>query len=363
MVKAKTVTRVIFYVVVLSIACLLTFLQYQKYMKNEDVSSISYRRFNIERRDVYPSFSICLYSSFGMIFKQNENILGLKGWKGGNLYRRMLLGEESVKDDFIRKRRFRLVDFDHLTVNLLDDIVLVFHAVTKNGNFVHEVESKNKNELRPFVYGYQDPNQICITRKRTFTKQSLLNYEVLKLDVKLLYNITADLHVYIHKPGELTRMLHKPTASFSLNDFKEMTQTPPLNNLYHFNVNHVEVMRTRPDGIAPCNDTSVDDDVMYRTVIAKSAGCIPSYWKRFFLSSSKMIIENWPDCVHQSQFRLISQMFLPDLNVPNATKLYLTPCDTMKSIISTTRTSVSETQKLVLQFDYISEEYKVFQNT
>ena len=363
--RTRIIYEILIYFVVFCFGLLFGYRQYQRYMNNHDISSISYRRFNSESKDAYPSYSICLYSSFGMIFKQDKNILGLKGWKDGSLYRKILLGEESVME----KSRFSEIDFDSVSVNLLEDIINSFEIVTKHENIVHEYKNlrPTKNYLKKFVHVYQDPNQICVTRNRIFTKGLILNYELLKLDADLLYNITADLHIYIHTPGQLTRILHKPTISFSLYDFKEMVQNSPpklQNNNYHFNINYVEVMQNRPDGITPCNETLHDDDAQYRQVVTHKVGCIPAYWKRFFLfSSTKLSIQSLPDCVHQDLLHRINKFYLPDLNVENATKLYLEPCRKMKSIISVTKTSVSERKKLVLQFDYTHEDYKVFQNT
>lgn len=335
------------------LACLLSYLQYQNYAKNCDVSSVTYRKFNTEKRDVYPSFSVCLYSSFGMIFKQDKNILGLKGWKGGHLYRKILLGEENLK------YRFRLINFDDVAINLLDDIIHRFRAVTKQGTIVDEWKTRSQQNVRPFVYIYQDPNQICIARERKYEKGLILNYEVLTLNAQLLYNITADLHIYIHRPGELTRLLHKPILSFSFNDFKEMLRNSPINNHYHLHVNHVEMMRNRPDAITPCKLALLDDDTQYRYVIMHKVGCVPSYWKRFLSYSSNL---NLSDCVHKNQLRQINTSYLPDLNVENATKLYLQPCSKMRTIISTTKSSEGDRKKLVLQFNHVHEEYKVSQN-
>ena len=356
MIKVREIMQLVFHLMAFVIAGLLSYLQYQNYAKNHDISSVTYRGFNTERKDVYPSFSVCLYSSFGMIFKQDKNILGLKGWKGGHLYRKMLRGEENIVF------QFRLIHFDEVAINLLDDIIHTFRAVTKQGSIVDEWNKSSSRNVRPLVHSYQDPNQICITRERKYAKGLILNYEVLSLDAEQLYNITADLHIYIHRPGELTRILHKPILSFSFNDFKEMAQNPPTNNHFKFHINHVEIMRDRPDANPLCNVTLLDDDAQFRTVIIRKVGCVPSYWKRFLPQSTNPNILNWSDCVYQNQLHQITMFYLPDLNVANATRLYLDPCNKMKTIISTTTSSVSDRQKLVLQFDHLNEEYKVSQN-
>ena len=48
-------------------------LQFKYYFDNEDVASISYREFNVEVKDQYPTFTICLLGRLnGDIFKNNS---------------------------------------------------------------------------------------------------------------------------------------------------------------------------------------------------------------------------------------------------------------------------------------------------
>ena len=355
--NVRLVIEVFCFCVTFIFSVILGITQYQQYGENNDISSVKYRKLYNSLSDVYPSFSICLYSSYGMIFKQDRNILGHIGWKGGNLYRKILLGDENIV------RNFQHVQFEDVAIDLLGDIIIAFQEVHKGNQVVNEWRRKNSKLTVPFKLSYQDPNQICVTRQRNNKIGSTLNYETLKMDANLLYNITADLHIYIHKLNELTKVLHKPIMSFSLNDFKELIQNPSLNNHYHFNINHIEMIQNRPDGNPPCNKSLIDDDSQFRHVVVQEIGCIPPYWKRFFLFSSQLRIQNFPDCINKNQFRWINEKFLPDLNVENATKLYLKSCDDMNYVITKTKSSSSERKKLILQFNYICEEYKVFQNT
>ena len=362
--NVRKVIQPVFQFFTVFLAGLICYIQYQYYAKSHDFSVITYRKFNTASKDIYPSFSVCLYSSFGMIFK-HKNILGENRWKGwtmqrvlNNLYRKALLGEGDVKC------RFKNITFEEATFNLLDDIVHLFRAFTKQGLIIEEWNRRSSGiDPAPLINSYQDPNQICISRKRSYVKDLTLNYETLMLDVDMLYKITADLHIYIHKPGELTRILHKPTLSFSLNDFKDMLGILPVNNHHYLRINYVEMIRDRSDAIIPtCNSTLFDDDVRYRDEVMRNLRCVPSYWKRFLSDSKNSNPANLSDCVHTFQLRQINKLYLPDLNVENATKLYLRSCNQMKTIISTTTSSVGDRKNLVLQFDFVHEEYKVSQN-
>jgi hypothetical protein len=356
MIKVKKMTKVVFYIFASLSAGLLAYLQVQNYAENHDISYVTTQKFNAQEKDVYPSFSVCLYSSFGLIFKQNKNILGFKGWKGGYTYRKMLLGEENPSS------QFREINFDEVAVNLLGDIVTRFTAVTNDGLISEEWKAKDIHYNVPFILEYQDPNQICITRKRVFKKHSILNYERITINAERLYNVTADLHVYIHSPGELTRILHRPTMSFSLNDFKDILRSPLRgNNHYRFQIDHVEIMRKRPDGLLQCNESVFNDDEKYRNVIVRTVGCIPIYWKRFISGPSELGALKLPDCIQMDRLHVINKGYLPDSNVGNATKLYLETCTSMKTFITTTKSSVSESKNIVLQFDHLYETYKVSQ--
>ena len=350
--NVRLVIELLSFSVTIFLSVILSYFQYKQYVDNQDLSSITYRKFHSNMKDIYPTFSICLYSSFGMIFKQDTNILGYEGWKGGNIYRKILLGDENVKSDF------REIEFDGITVDLLEDVILTFQEVTKGNNQAKDRNLKLGKETRPLELSYQDPNQICVSRKRKSEPKSMMNYESVKMDAKLLYNITADLHIYIHKLNELTKVLHQPIMSFSLNDFKQVAKNPALDNHYHFNINHIEIIRNRPDGDPPCNNSLLDNDSQFRHVVVNEVGCIPPYWKRFFLFSSQLQVQSFPDCAHQEQFRWINQMFLPDFNVENATKLYLKSCNEMNYVIEKTKSSTTEHKKIILQFNYHCEEYK-----
>ena len=352
----------VFQVIAITVAAKTCCLFYQKYAANQDISSISYQRYNVDLKDVYPAFSLCLFSSFGLIFQQN--ILDMNGWEGGYVFHKMLLGqlhdEDGIMDNVTTSRKTKLmaIDFDNVSINFSNDIFHQFLSVTKEGD---HIEAGSTYQL-PFEVTYQDPNQICITiqRQHEHMKNMILNFEELVLNAHGLYNISASLHIYIHKYGELTRQLHKPTLSFSFHNFKEMTEH--FNNEYRLRIDQVEILRSHPDANVPCNPHPVpNDDNLYRLMVMQKIQCLPNYWKRFVVHYHPFLgsVVNLPECVHQEQFREISDYYLPDRNVENATKHYLRSCNQMKIIVSTQKASIKSLDKLVLLFEYANEEYKV----
>ena len=74
------------------VAGYLTYFQFKLYKTNEDSSSVSYRIFNAEHQDTYPSYTVCIQSVYGDIFKK-DNFLGIDGFPSSLIYNQILLGE------------------------------------------------------------------------------------------------------------------------------------------------------------------------------------------------------------------------------------------------------------------------------
>ena len=74
------------------VAGYLTYFQFKLYTTNEDSSSVSYRTFNAEHQDTYPSYTVCIQSAYGDIFKK-DNFLGVDGYSSSLIYNQILLGK------------------------------------------------------------------------------------------------------------------------------------------------------------------------------------------------------------------------------------------------------------------------------
>ena len=62
-----------FQLMCLAIFLVLVFFQIQAYFENKDSSTVGYRQFNNEERDLYPAVSLCLQSRDGGIFNKVNN--------------------------------------------------------------------------------------------------------------------------------------------------------------------------------------------------------------------------------------------------------------------------------------------------
>ena len=128
------------------------------YIENKDSSSVGYRRFNQEERDIYPAVSICLQSSKGTIFKKTHNLLHNLGEDGGKIYQDMLLGYANITNDFTN------ITYNDVTKNLFEDFVDVYFTMTKQGDVIDTWQPNIDYENLPFYKSYQDPYLTCMTK-------------------------------------------------------------------------------------------------------------------------------------------------------------------------------------------------------
>ena len=78
----KIVSVKLFQSICILLVILMSYQQLLQYLRNEDSSSVSFRQFNNDERDVYPSFSICMHSVKGATLKKYPEIHGLNGSDG-----------------------------------------------------------------------------------------------------------------------------------------------------------------------------------------------------------------------------------------------------------------------------------------
>ena len=89
----------------------MTYLQFKYYLSNEDLSSISYQKFNKEEKDKYPNFSICFHGLRGEIFKQSSGVFDPTNITPAS-YTKYLLGDLEDQSTQFSSIKFDDVAFD-----------------------------------------------------------------------------------------------------------------------------------------------------------------------------------------------------------------------------------------------------------
>ena len=74
--------------------------QILEYQKNEDSTSVSYRNFNQDERDLYPSYSICMHSTKGAILNGKSFSSGKPDSLEIDELHKMLIGRKKLDDKF-----------------------------------------------------------------------------------------------------------------------------------------------------------------------------------------------------------------------------------------------------------------------
>lgn len=344
------------------LVCLITFLvlvsiQVQLYVENKDSSSVGYRRFNQEKKDIYPAVSICLQSRQGAIFKGDHFILKKLGSNGGKIYQDMLLGSKNATDKEYN------ISYNQVTKNLFDDFVEVYFTMTKQGEIIDtwqpNPESNDSGNLsdfkHPFFRSYQDPYITCMTKKVEFVQNQLLNLGSLVLNAPSFYKSNIEnLLVYMHHPGQLIRQFGKQILHLTPSNFRKALNGS--DNYYSIHINQVEVLRKRPDGSVPCNSSLENEDILWREKIMQHVGCIPPYWSELHPSSKTAFNDELYKCNTTEQLQLIREHYLPPKHTDNGTKLYIGPCNQFGITASVIQSDLEE--NLILGFNYVVEEYR-----
>ena len=294
-----------------ALAAYMTYLQFERYMENGDISSINFRTFNSQKIDTYPSFSMCLKGLNGEIYEQDQ-ILSM--WndveyeKGAKMYQDALQGGGNFSNFIVKK------NFDNITLDFLNDIFISIQTHTKEGDF-------RQHDKLPIYNSYQDTRYICFTRDIKFEQNLLLNKEKVFLNPVIIANRSLTLMIFLHQEGELTKQLlsdHEPLIEFKYQDFMELfamyEELYKTKSFYtaDIRISQVEVLRRRADSTIPCHDQYEEhnEDREWILEVMKLVGCIPSFWRRYYYSINNMktlkskldICNNASDYVHINKY-------------------------------------------------------------
>ena len=102
--------------------------QFQLYVSNNDTSSVSYRKFNSGPQDLYPTFTVCLHSYHGGIFRTDQ-FLDMDEHANSIVYNHVLLGKCCKNQTIIAKAA--ALNFDEMLDFDIRDFVKLKVTVTR----------------------------------------------------------------------------------------------------------------------------------------------------------------------------------------------------------------------------------------
>ena len=322
--------------VCLFVAGYMTILQFKYYADNEDVASISYRKFNSETKSQYPAITICVRSVKGNLFKSSEFFRQAPNISERSYY--SFLRGNLAKIEAIGK--LRDINYDSVT-GYVDDILI-------KGVFFNALGERSESRSDWFTRIHSTPDRVCYSVKDDFQQNYTLERTSVKLNATTLKEKELSLRIYIHQNGESLR---------DKRDFISISEKNVLQRyLNDFKLKGVEVLTKRANGKIPCNETSVNEDEVAREIIMKSVRCIPAFWMQFV--SNSIIDKMLPPC-NQDQYFKISQLeglslnFLPHAGYLESCTRMTTPVEYAANMGKTRNSSVVN-----LRFVYSSQWYK-----
>ena len=204
----------------------------QRFYNNFDISTITYKPFYSSPTDQYPTFTFCLEDKdYGDSL--NYSYLSSKGIEG-SVYQKMLKGIDP------NLSALSLINFDDVAKSPLE-IVCSLETKTRNGTtnilwhdnrprigstgngkkcsrlaigarWRTDAELESEGIAFPFYTSYQDPDQVCYTRKTEDGSKLGRKFDRLTLDLKWMMDFSRTdgfqnsiLRIYIHGENQFIR--------------------------------------------------------------------------------------------------------------------------------------------------------------
>ena len=357
----KTVCRLVCFL----LAAYMVYKQASRHFRNNDASSISFKEFNKNPQDRYPTFTFCLKSRRSEMYYYFKNSLKAYGI-GHKEYDRLLegiYGMEEVRHMDIQN--ISAIDHEDVTLKLQKDVLRGFGFRTKNcnnsvnygyeyrnnGKYGHNdcPETRKWSGKLPFYVSHQDPKRICFTREGDFNDNEKREEDWLLFDWETLKEINDALlfQIYVHHPGQLTRVIGKPTFESAIRDLSDSSYLA-------LKLSQVSILRRRPDANAPCNIELQDDESRFRKEIVKNVGCVPPYWKTFMPNDSA-----FGDCKKSTELVDIYRYIIDYEEVFDG---YVPPCDEMSLVVPFNVKTYSPEGRFYIQVTYMEEHYQEIVN-
>ena len=358
----KKVFKLLFHLACFVLAGIMGWEQLNSYLRNEDSTSMSYRKFNDDFHDVYPTYTICIKSLYGDIFR-TDDFLGIPGsaYRNSLVYNHILLGKCCKNTTIIEFASN--ISYDEALSFDIGRFVIDKVTITREGDEINSWsnETNEIDELRESFYrSYQDPNMVCLTNRVQFKpnlilKRDFINLDAIKMNEQLFTTYELFIEFFIHQPKASISKLHDPILRIDQMQLEYIQNTSRMVNV---RINQVDVLEKREDAIVRCNASLTNLDQMYRLAVINFVGCVPSYWKRFYPEKEK----SWlPLCDKKEEFQILSE-FMP-IYFENGTKLFMPNCRHMTITFDMAQADVSYSQgNIGFTINYGSESYKYFKN-
>ena len=331
-----------------------------RWFENNDSSSIGFKEYNDSPSDRYPTFSFCVHSDGnGALYDYFSDELLFNYNIGKETYELLLRGKEGTSNvQYMDFKNISHIPVKNYTLKLFD-VVQSMEFKTTDANHSFEYSKFDDDTIQdeddpdwPFYIGHLDPTTICYTRKSSFVHNIFRkdDFVLFMLPKIREWNRYLYFRVYIHYPGQLTRVLDKPI----FNSFLDVINGE--NNHLIFSLAQVTVLRKRFNAKIPCDPDLENDELKLKLEIMKRVGCTPNYWRA--IVPQKYLMK---ECSESSE---MAKIYKDITHLKNVFSKYKQPCDEMKVVTSLQRQpyGYSGDAYLYVEFFYMDENYQEIVN-
>ena len=242
-----------------------------KFLENDSLSSVNYKKYHKNEYHIYPSMSWCIINPFLehklKKYGADVNVTSYSDFLGGFHW------DEQMLD----------IDFDDVTPSLSDNLLeiwLYLHDLTEY-RYDHVSKSSYPAGWVPYFYvSFRSSARKCFTFDIPFMEQKPIMFFNIRVrnsffprGVRPMANDEDRLSVYLHYPGQ--RFTSYYTIKY---DWKSKSkESKPY--LMQYEVRDVEVNRHRVRRQEKCIEDWKNYDQIVMDDIMLAAGCRPPHWK------------------------------------------------------------------------------------
>ena len=327
-----------------------------RYIRNEDTSSVAFKKFNAAPQDKYPTFSLCFYGKgpkyktiYNKNFFENINMSIPQYWE-------VITGNVNASIEEIKK----IPEFPSATITLKEMVTYVA-TINDRAEVIHGWHLEDKTQPLsenntlipihnssdwPFYISYQNPNKICYTKHVHFEKNSVTLHDKLRLDGNVLMDVLGSGYIFIlvHYPHQVVREAGKEVY------YTKIVKESIMKRIV-IHIHRVDVLRKRSDAPIPCDLNLEDEDTYIRNIFMRKVGCIPPYWIPMDNLPSGLVL-----CTSSKQLKEAYDISKYE-NLRNMINQHDPPCVEMTVSSSTDMQDTGAFENMYLKFHYRADKY------
>ena len=365
--KFVRLSRLVYTLCCTTLAVYMVSNQIKRFNGDADVSTITYRRFNVHSIDLYPTITFCFSRVQVLLAGCNNGIysqtlLSEKFLLNNCKFEQILSGKSYDQEDF-NMTQLRTIATDELYLHG-DSILARYWTIDHKSNqlqlWKNENQSQSANDIRPVYVSHRTPQKICFSRNTTYDEGLIRANDVFTFNLTYLSsNGNLNLEVFVHYSQQAIRGLN----SFGTKKMKIYVNRYLKFRTWLIYVSQFNVLRKRNKPNSPCSERLDEDDYLRETIM-KRIGCIPFYWEKL----NKNILE-LPQCHSYDE---IKRFYAIISNQSRLLSSVVEPCHRMTTLVyleketddgDTVWTSADSYEKLIVQMRYEDDMYMEVINT